>query len=479
MAFCKFSPQVINSTCLNVDNNFITQYMPYAPDSCVKVYLLGLYRCNNPESFNNTLTDFAKTLSLSEEDVESAFLYWQEQGLVQVINVSPIEVRYLPVKQINVNIKKFCKDKYENFNKEAQALIEGRMITPTEYAEYYTLLESMHMEQSALIMIIKYCTMLKGSSVGYTYILTVAKNWAYEGIKTAEAVEQKLLEHEQATGEIKQILKMLGINRNASFEERNLFIKWTKDLDFSVDVILFVAKSCKRKGGTALLDKKLQKYYELKLLTQKEIQEFEDNKENLLKTAKEITKAIGVYYENLDAVVDVYIVNWLQMGFSENSLKLIAQFCFKNSIRNLEGMNVSVKKFYALGLTTSESIEQYFSQILQKDDEIKKLLLLTGLNRNVNSWDRDYYNTWTIQWNFPYEVIEYACSLAVGKSQPLQYVNKILSNWKMQNILTLQDAQNSKIETVPALKPVQNFTGRSYSQEEISALFDTLGEVKI
>lgn len=481
MAFCKFSNEVVNSTALTLNNNFITDYLPYAPDSCVKVYLLGLYRCQNADNYNNTLEDFATTLSLSTEDVESAFLYWQEQGLVTVINVKPIEVRYLPVKRKNISLKKFNKDKYEDFNKEAQALIEGRMITPTEYAEYYTLMESMHMETTALIMIIKYCTTIKSPSVGYTYILTVAKNWAYEGILTAAAVEEKLHEHEQATGDIKEILKVLGINRNATFEEKQLYLKWTKDLDFTKDVLLFVAKMQKRKGGAEKLDKRLQKYYELKLFTQKEIESYELNKDNLLSIAKDVTKSIGIYYDNLENVIDIYINNWLQMGFTAETLKTIANFCFKNNIRSLEGMNNTVKKFFALGLTTGESISNYLAEILEIDNQIKHLLKIVGLNRNVNSYDREFFNIWTNQWNFSIDVIEYACTLAFSKVQPLQYVNKILSNWKSQGIVTLEKAKESSnnIEATAPAKTNSDFVGRSYSQQEISALFDTLGEVKI
>ena len=484
MAFCKFSNVITNQTSTNIDNIFMTHYLPYAPDSCVKVYLLGLYRCQNINPFDNTLENFATTLNLSEEDVESAFLYWQEQGLVQLINVKPFEVVYLPIKKPNLSLKKFNKDKYENFNKEMQELLCERMISPTEYAEYYTFLESNKMEQTALIMITKYCTTLKGAGVGYNYILTVAKNWAFEGIKTAEQVEQKLNELEKNMGEIKEVLKILGIKRNASFEEHQLYLKWNKEMDFDRDVIFYVANSLKKKGKIDLLDKKLCKYFELKLFSIKEIEEFELNKENMLKTAKQITKTIGVYYENLDNVLEVYISTWLNMGFNENALVMLADFCFKNSIRTLEGMNGYVKKFYEKGLTTEDSISSYFKEIILVDEKIKEILKLVGLNRNVISFDREFFNTWTQNWNFSIDVIEYACSLANGKMQPLQYVNKILSNWKNKGISTLEQAklENGETNSQNVKQKVSNpisFASRSYSQEEISALFDSLGEVKI
>ena len=477
MAFCKFSNEsaVKNSTI--IDNKFVTDYMLLAPDVCVKVYLLGLYNCQN-DGFNNTLESFSRQLGLTEEDVIECFLYWQEQGLVTLLNIDPIEVRYLPVKTKS-NDKKYSKTKYANFNKQIQEIIEGRMITPTEYAEYYSLIESFHIEPDALIMIAKYCTNVKGKNVGYSYILTVAKNWAYENVKTTKDVEEKLLQHEAIASDVSEILKLLGSKKQADFEDKQMFVRWTKDLGFEKEVILFVAKSFKKKGSIEQLNRKLEKYYELKLLSEKEIEAYEQSKQDLLSTAKMVTKQIGVYYENLENVIETYIVKWQNMGYNADSLKLIADFCFKTNIKTLEGMNDTVEKFYSLGLTGVESINQYFGEILQTDGYIKKILSLVGLNRNVSSWDRDFYRTWTFTWNFSNNIIEYACSFAVNKSHPLAYVNKILSDWYKNHIDTIEKAKSQKIvvSDIANLKPA-TFEQRSYSSDEINALFDNLKEVK-
>ena len=151
--------------------------MPYAPESAVKVYLYGLYKCNNASSYDNSLSSFAKILKLSEEEILEIYHYWENEGLVQVLNTVPIEVRYMPLKNILLNTKKYKKGKYGDFNQKAQEIIEeGRMISPNEYSEYYDTIETFHLEPEALLMIMKYCVNLKGANVGYNYILTVAKN---------------------------------------------------------------------------------------------------------------------------------------------------------------------------------------------------------------------------------------------------------------------------------------------------------------
>ena len=154
MAFCKYSVDMLANNTTTIDNIFINNYLPYADATAVKVYLYGLYKCQDPTSMDNTLENFAAELSLSLDEIEKAFYYWQEQGLVQILNVIPFEVRFLPISDVLSNTKKYNSKKYESFNAQAQEILSGRMITPNEYREYYDIIERLHMEADALLMII-------------------------------------------------------------------------------------------------------------------------------------------------------------------------------------------------------------------------------------------------------------------------------------------------------------------------------------
>ena len=183
MAFCKFSTENIKSSEVVINRAFFEDYLPYAPESCIKVFLYGLNKCNQDDDLNNTIEDFASALDMSQEDIKSAFYYWQEEGLVKILNLSPIEVRYLPITPKKFQAQLFKEDKYSYFNKSIQEVIDGRMLTPFEYREYYLTMKSLHIEQDAMLMIAKYCVNQKGNEVGYSYILTVAKNWAHTRIQ--------------------------------------------------------------------------------------------------------------------------------------------------------------------------------------------------------------------------------------------------------------------------------------------------------
>ena len=103
------------------------------------------------------------------------------------------------------------------------------------------------------------------------------------------------------------------------------------------------------------------------------------------------------------------------------------------------------------------------------------------IERKVNSYDRDMYNTWTNSWKMPKDIIDYAITLAKGKSSPMQYLNQILSTWHNADVKTLADAKAYKstpTQTTTA-KADNKVMTRSYTTEELNSLFDNLDEVEI
>ena len=144
MSFCKFSPSYQANNKITIDNIFIKEFLPKAPDLCVKAYLMGLSKCNSADDEENDLEYFVNALNVCEEDVISLFKYWEEKGLVQVLSTNPIEVRYLPVVSSSGQVRKYKVDKYTDFNIQIQELFGKRLVMPNEYAEMYNLIENHH-----------------------------------------------------------------------------------------------------------------------------------------------------------------------------------------------------------------------------------------------------------------------------------------------------------------------------------------------
>ena len=488
MSFVSFSSEQLINNTTSVDNSFINDFLPIAPECAVKVYLFGLYNCVN-NTGNNTVADFARILKLSEEDVLSAFYYWKEMGLVQILSTDPIQVKYLPVKYSASTLMKFDKNKYKDFNLQAQDILTGRQINPNEYQEYYYLVESMHVEIEALLMVIKYCVNLKGNNVNYKYIIAVAKNWAYQGITTAEKVEEKLKTLQASDSDMKLVLQALGLKRTPTLDDYEMFVEWSENLGFETSVIVSVAKKVKAtKGGLNRLNALIQKFYTLRLTSIKEIDSYLAQEKELYTIAKNVCRNIGVRYDNLEVVVETYVSPWVGYGYDADTLNVVSLHCFKMGIKRLEDVNLTIQKFYKLWLVTTESLNNYLESNIKQDQKIAEILQRLNIVRHVNMYDREYYNTWLYTWKISDELIDYAIDISKDKAMPMQFLNKILSIYHTNNIDTIEKAKeqnasyNIETKTIKPQKVVQNTrrpAKREYTKEELSSLFVSMSEVEI
>ncbi len=485
MALCSYSSGLAMDGYTVIENTFFNEFLPQSTGDDVKVYLYGLSLCANPNAEDNNLDNISRVLSLTEDKVVKAFEYWQEMGLVQIVSKNPTEIRYLPISMYSGSSKLRKPEKWTEFNKAIQDVISGRQITPAEYNHYYSLVETKHFEPEAVILIASHCARYTSNkAIGYPYILATARSFEADGLKTYEAIEQKIIEQEKAGSEIKQVLNALGIKRNADLDERNTYIKWIQKYGFTHGMIVQVAKMQNKRGGFARLDEVLTSYYEQKLFSMEDIALFSERQDEMFELAKEVCKIIGVYYGNYESVVKNYISDWFNKGYERESLIFISEYCFKQSLRTLEGMNVVVQKFFKLGLISLESIKQYIETILKNDEQIREVLETLGLLRTINSSDRELYKNWIQNWGFAHENIILVAKLIKEKSNQTTYLSRILSdlhergikeNEEIEKYLKLNTANNNK----KTAQNGQKYLTRELSKEQLSAVLDSLDEIEI
>lgn len=475
MTFCKYSPSYKTSNKTIIDNVFITDYLPKAPDMCVKAYLLGLSKCCDED--DNSLKFFADTLKICEDDVISIFRYWEDLGLVQVLSTEPIEVRYLPILP-SASIKKYKVDKYADFNIQIQELFEGRMVMPNEFAEFYELIERKHIEQSALIELIKYCISNKGFNLNPNYCLTVAKDWINQGVLTKESVLNKIEELGIVDDKVSLILTAMGTKRKVQLEDKELLNKWLNSFGFELNVIIYVVKFLKNRKkylDINVLDENLAKYFEMKLISIPEIEAYENEKDQMFEIATTVNKELGIFYEDLTKEIETYVVSWLNMGFNIEILQLVADNCFKSSIRTLEGYNNILLKLFKLGIVNKTAYIQYLNDNLATDSLINEVLTTLAIARNVNNMDRNFYTIWTSDWGFDHKVILYAATLSKDKNNAINYLNKILSNWNTQGTKTLEQVEKLKVEDNNETVFIHN----NYTPKQIASFISNLDEVEV
>ncbi len=435
---CSYSKEFSVAGFTDVENAFINEYLPVSSGDAVKVYLYGLFICQNPK-FDLSLAEFAKTLDMEEEKVLNCFNYWEEFGIVSVLSKSPLSVQYQPIRSsFSAKPKKIKAEKYTDFSKSLQALIPNRMISTNEYSEYFNIMETYSIKPEAMLMIVKYCVDKKGSDIGYRYIAKVSKDFGNRGINTIEKVDRELASYILRTELIERILKAMSLRRQPDIEDSAFLKKWTQELNFEEENIVFAAKNLK-KGSMAKLDEFLLELYSLKSFSKEEISAYMKNKKAIYDLAIKINKLLSIYVEVIDTVVDTYTKKWLSFGFDEQALCFIASHCFKTGKNTLQDMDELVERLRVRGIIDLSSVNDYFEQEKSKDEFISKMLTLAGINRRPNPWDRENLNVWK-SWNFSDDMILEAAKLSSGKSSPTAYMNGVLSNWKNNGIFTIDNA---------------------------------------
>ena len=470
MAFCGFSQEMLNGSETVVDNKFLSKFLPEANGDAVKVYLYGLFVCKLGDE-KCTLEKFSAELKMEAKDVIDCFKFWDELGIISVISEDPFLVRYLPIS--SARPKKYNLEKYTEFNKSLQVLIPDRMITTNEYSAYFQLMEEYSIKPEAMLMIVRYCVDLKGSSIGFRYILKVAEDFAAKGITTVTKIEKELSDYASRSGASGDILKAIIPNGKPDIEDVNLVKKWMEDYAFDSESIIFVAKKIKAKN-TKKLDRELTLLFSNKKFSSDEIKAYYKERAAAVELAYKIDKALSVYVEVIDPVVDNYVTPWLNKGYDEDSLTFIADYCFRKNKRTLEEMNDVVEKMYKNGLVTINSIADYMKTIGVNDTFIKELLSSCGLNRKPTDWDRENLKVWR-SWNFTDEMILCAAKAANGKNNPVSYMNAVLSGWKADGILSpdkIIGAWGGKT------KSNQSFKSKVYTQAELDGLIDNIDDIE-
>lgn len=485
MALVKYSEDYKIGGYTVIDNAFITQYLSEVPDKYLKVYLYGMYLLNNPDANLNTVENLTAVLKITEDEAFAAFCYFEECGILEIISKTPLLIQYFPLNEALARPKKFKPSKYADFSKQVQALLPERNISTAEFSEYYNLIETYRLQPEALIVIISYCTQLKGRTISYRYILTVAKNWVSRGILTLEACENELVAYNKQATEISDILSALGKKDFADYLDNELYTKWIKEWGFDKEAIIFAAKYLKKqKGNMSKLDELLLQFYNNKKMAEKEMIQFLADLETIKQTAYAVVKALGLYIPNISPVIDNYITAWFDLGYSGETLVALANYFFKSpNKKSLAGMNHLIKQqLFKRGIITLEKINAYIEQKYKDDKLIRQILETLGVKRDLYESDFDNYDIWKSDWKISDELILFAAAKCNETLNPLANLHKLLIAYKNSNVVTIKQAEKIVLEKTHAEDKkagrFNNYEKRDYSKEELNSLMVDINDIE-
>ncbi|MBQ2769567.1 MAG: DnaD domain protein [Clostridia bacterium] len=434
MAFCSFSKDY-DTACTIIENKFITKYLPDVDGFAVKVYLYGLFLCQNTDS-DFTLRSMAEVLKTDEEKIKQAYSLWEDYDLVQILSQEPFTLQYLPVRSAIGKAKKIHYEQYADFNKELQRKMQkvGKFISAGDYIKYMRFLEENNIQPQAFLLIAEYCVNKQGAAVVPSYIFNKAKKLIQKGKTTYDQVEKELSNYNANEGNLLAVFSALSILRNPDETDYSLYENWLGK-GFSQDGIIAAAKKQKR-GSMNSLDLALGELAEKGKLETEEIERYLNDREMLANLTFRLGRKLGVKVQNPAPYIDEYVEKWYLYGYEEGSLLDVALFCLKTERGNFEAMHELLQNLFNEGIVSAESVKEFLKE---KNDELKLFVKIQSICGGIrkNAANLSLIKTWRA-WNFSNEMILEAATRSAGGANPVPYMNKILSDWKQKGVFTVQ-----------------------------------------
>lgn len=444
-----FSDHTKLDTYTLVSDAFILNILSTLSEMQIKVYLLGLHAVHK----NLDVFDIANNLNIEYDDLVNILKELQDLNLIiYEDNISPATVSFLNPKTGKL-FHNFDVAEFNDFEHSLSTLIPERIFTPTELNEYFTFIKDKNFDQAGFAVVIKYCMKIKNHKIGYKYILKVAEDFAVRGLKSSSAVEAEVGKYYNSFDSIQNVCLKMG-KKYIENEDYQMFNKWLDT--FELGEIIQVINSFKAKTFQQI-DNILTTLDSQGIRGVKNIEQYKEVYDERKEIAVSINKKLGLFYTTVDNEIETYIIPWMNMGYTKNSITKIAQICFENNGKTLAFLDEKIHELNQLGITSEESIEEYYSAIKQNDNKVKELFKLTGFSRSVTQNDRDMLKVWINNWGFEFNVIKQLAKRFEGDIYWQSKISNTLSKCKAQKIYKFEDMDSILSSSQPARKKGRSF----------------------
>jgi DnaD/phage-associated family protein len=446
-----------------VPNSFILGYMKNAPGAHVKVYLYGLYFLNCGSHAD--ISEFCCQLDMSYNEVVEAFEYWQQRGLVKIINGKECRFEYQKPMPSDSSIL-YTEQEY---NITLQKLFGMRVLGATDYQRVYDYTDQFGLSKDVVLMLLEYCIKIKGPSISFSYIDKVAKTWADSGVSSVAAASAVIAKYEAGISDAAKALGYLGIHRSPTPDEMQLMHKWTKEWGFTLDAIktACVKTTGSRSPSMKYLDTILKSLHEKGLTTSRTIHTEGRENQQLSDKVKEVLRTIGFSDLTVSPEHIAYYNKWANV-FPHDTLLLAAKQMVKYSTKSMEYFDKILENWQSSNLLSMEDIASSMENNAALQAKIQALFKLAGIKKRATEADRKKYLQWTKEWGFTEDVLRLACETSSVSENPYRYLDKLLSIWHEKNIKTAAQASRavmSKASAAPAKK--NNAESLKYIQRDI------------
>ena len=446
-----------------IENMFLLEYLPTAPDGFLRVYLYARMLCLHPE-LGQEIGDVARALNMEEDAVLNAFQYWEQQGLVEKLSDRPASYAIRPLRGDAAVQAEADRDyyKYREYNSSLQDMFgAAELLEPKHYKIANDWLNVLGYTQDAALKLLEYEMRLPGGRKPAAVFRRADKRaveWAERGIRTIEDVERAIAYDDRVYAMARAAMSQLGINRKPTLSELDCVRRWIDEWKLTeADVIAACAQTTKsRAPSIGYLDAILRSRME---------------GDAHFAAVKDILRELGAVCAVPTPDQTKKYAALLEQGFEPEAILLAAVQCARKRKNSFEELEWMIGKWGEAGVRTREQAERYVSDMQQATREVRALLEAAGLSRRPNMDDLERYEGWKRE-HSP-ELLRCAAECARGARMPVKYMDKLLLEWKRAGIETPEAAraQHGAATAAPTAAPKQNYQQHSYTEADFGEDF--------
>lgn len=426
MAFCAFSKDGAMYDSTPIENMFLLEYLPTAPDGFLRVYLYARMLCVHPE-LGETIEDMARALRTDSDHVFTAMAYWEQQGLVERVSDHPPTYVILPLKSGVCEAISPDRDfyTYREYNSSLQAIFGAAdLLEPKQYRMANDWLNVLGFTQDAALRLLEYEKGLPGGKKPVSVFKRAdrqAAEWADRGIRTLEQVEAAIADNSCVDGLCRRVLQRLGIRRAPTEDETAAVRRWINDWSFSEEEVLAACEQTTKSRSPSIgyLDAILKS-------------RVENGSDQSFEAVKRLLRDMGAQNASPTPDQQKKYAEMLSRGFEPEAISLAAAQCARRGRHTFEDLEWMIGKWDEAGVRTRADAERYVSDLQRISGEVRAVMERAGLSRRPNMDDIARYEIW--ERSAPPELIQYAAELAGGTRNPMLYIGKLISEWEKAGI---------------------------------------------
>ena len=455
-----------------VNNAFISDLMPGAPDEAVRVYLLLLMYYYDPSQTEPQLRQIAGPLGLTEEQVQGAIAHWVRVGAMATNSDGSYSFLHLGNGLGKTTSPAAARlTEFREFNREISTIFAKKGMTEDDLRGLQDLTRLSGSSPEFVLHACRYgLARGRGARRGLMrYIEKVVMGWLNDGL-TLEQAQVYAEQSSEANQIAAALLRHLGEARHPTQDELTLMKKWM-EFGFGQEAILAACAgtTAARNPSFAYLDTLLIQLHQQGLTDAARIKQHQQHSADKRAMLSSLARELGT---RATPALEQEVTAALAAGLEPAALTLLArEAARRGGFAALPGI---WQKTVAKKLLTAADVEGHLARQRGRWQSLAAVADAMGLTRRCTAADQARVQKWLGDWEFSQEVIELAAEQSAHAANPMLYCERVLSVWRSEGITTREQALAKRpANRAGALKFREE---RHYTDEELMSRFVNLEE---